>query len=133
MSKKRKAGQGTLRKCSDGRWEGRIVIGYNEKGLPITKGVTASEKGKCLEKLEKLKQEIGIIKSDTVKPNKPFGEWIDFWYRHYSQMSLRKTTQSAYENRIYNHIIPEIGKIPLDKLAQNDLQQFYTRLKKNGT
>ena len=132
MSKKRKSGQGTLRKRSDGRWEGRIVIGYNEKGLPITKGVTASEKGKCLEKLEKLKQEIGIIKSDTVKPNMPFGEWIDFWYRHYSQMSLRKTTQSAYENRIYNHIIPEIGKIPLDKLAQNDLQQFYTRLKKNG-
>ena len=41
MSKKRKAGQGTLRKRSDGRWEGRIVIGYNEKGLPITKGVTA--------------------------------------------------------------------------------------------
>ena len=78
MSKKRKAGQGTLRKRSDGRWEGRIVIGYNEKGLPITKGVTASEKGKCLEKLEKLKQEIGIIKSDTVKPNMPFGEWIDF-------------------------------------------------------
>lgn len=132
MSKKRKSGQGTLRKRSDGRWEGRIVIGYNEKGLPITKGVTASEKGKCLEKLEKSKQEIGIIKSDTVKPNMPFGEWIDFWYRHYSQMSLRKTTQSAYENRIYNHIIPEIGKIPLDKLAQNDLQQFYTRLKKNG-
>ena len=50
MSKKRKAGQGTLRKRSDGRWEGRIVIGYNEKGLPITKGVTASEKGKCIEK-----------------------------------------------------------------------------------
>lgn len=32
MSKKRKSGQGTLRKRSDGRWEGRIVIGYNEKG-----------------------------------------------------------------------------------------------------
>lgn len=31
-----------------------------------------------------------------------------------------------------NHIIPEIGKIPLCKLTQNDLQQFYARLKKGG-
>ena len=30
------------------------------------------------------------------------------------------------------HIVPEIGNIPLNKLTQNDLQQFYTRLKKNG-
>ena len=32
----------------------------------------------------------------------------------------------------YDHIIPEIGKIPLNKLTQNDLQQFYARLKRNG-
>ena len=38
----------------------------------------------------------------------------------------------CYENRIYNHIIPEIGKIPLCKLTQNDLQQFYARLKKGA-
>ena len=31
-----------------------------------------------------------------------------------------------------NHTIPEIGKIPLCKLTQNDLQQFYARLKKGG-
>ena len=86
MSKKRKSGQGTLRKRSDGRWEGRIVIGYNEKGLPITKGVTASEKGKCLEKLEKLKQAI-LYKAEkerqtaiyqksrqrSIRQNDPFG------------------------------------------------------------
>ena len=30
------------------------------------------------------------------------------------------------------HIIPEIGDIPLNKLTQNDLQQFYGRLKKSG-
>jgi len=41
-------------------------------------------------------------------------------------------TQANYENRIYDHIIPDIGKIPLNKLTQNDLQQFYARLKRNG-
>lgn len=34
--------------------------------------------------------------------------------------------------RIYNHVIPDIGHIPLNKLTQNDLQQYYTRLKYTG-
>ena len=62
MHKKRKSGSGTLRKRTDGRWEARVVIGYDEKGKPITKNVTANEKSKCLEKLEKLKEEINFIK-----------------------------------------------------------------------
>ena len=132
MSKKRKNGAGMLRKRSDGRWEARVVIGYDEKGLPITKNVTALEKAKCIEKLEKLKEEIGTVQRDNVESDMSFGEWLDFWYRQYCKMTIRPTTQATYENRIYNHIIPEIGKIPLSKLTQNDLQQFYARLKKSG-
>ena len=132
MSKKRKKGAGTLRKRADGRWEARVVIGYDEKGQPITKNVTANEKAKCLEKLEKLKQEVGPVQRDTVKADMPFGEWIDFWYRHYCQMTIRQSTQASYENRIYKHIIPQIGSIKLNKLTQNDLQQFYANAKKGG-
>ena len=35
-------------------------------------------------------------------------------------------------DRIYNHIIPHVGAIPLNKLTQSDLQQFYAELKRNG-
>ena len=132
MAKKRKSGEGMLRKRSDGRWEARVVIGYDENNLPRTKNVTAVNKEKCLEKLERLKSEIGIIQPDKTKVEMPFGEWIDFWYQQYSKITLRPTTQSEYESLIYKHIIPEIGKIQLDKLTQNDLQQFYSRLKSNG-
>ena len=52
--------------------------------------------------------------------------------RNHSKPTLRASTQNNYENVIYNHVLPEIGKIPLNKLSQNDLQQFYGRLKKNG-
>ena len=37
MGRKRKSGEGTVRLRKDGRWEGRVVIGYDEKGLPRTK------------------------------------------------------------------------------------------------
>ena len=89
MARKRKAGDGTVRQRKDGRWEGRIVIGYDDNGYPKTKNVLAKTK-------------------------------------------IRPTTQETYESRIRLHIIPEIGDIPLNKLTQNDLQQFYGRLKKSG-
>ena len=44
--------------------------------------------------------------------------------------AIRDNTKESYGNRIYDHIIPDIGKILLCKLTQNDLQQFYARLKK---
>lgn len=132
MSKRRKQGEGTLRKRADGRWEARVVIGYDEKGNPITKNVTAMEKGKCLEKLEQLKEKCGVQLTGKVKAEMAFGDWLDFWYQQYAKQTLRPTTQSGYENMIYNHIITDIGKIPLNKLTQNDLQQFYTRLKNGG-
>ena len=62
----------------------------------------------------------------------PFDDWIDFWYENYSKPAIRPLTQQNYENRLYDHIIPDIGKIPLNRLTQNDLQQFYARLKRNG-
>ena len=131
IAKKRKNGDGTLRLRKDGRWEGRIVVGYNEKSLPITKCVTAKTKTDCAAKLETLKEQYGSA-TEKIKPDMPFGEWIDFWYQTYCRHTLRITTKSEYENRIYNHIIPEIGKIPLNKLSQSDMQQFYAKEKTGG-
>ena len=132
MARKRKNGDGTIRQRADGRWEGRYVIGYDDKGYPKTKNVLAKTKRECAEKLQKLKEELGGIKSDKVKSNMRFGDWLEYWYENHSKPKIRPTTQEGYEGRIRLHIIPEIGNIPLNKLTQNDLQQFYARLKKNG-
>ena len=128
---KRKNGEGTIRLRKDGRWEGRVVIGYDDKGKPKTKSVLAHTKVECVEKLERLKEECGRT-TEKLKPDMPFGEWIDFWYQYFSSPKLRPTTQATYENRIYTHIIPSIGKIPLSKLPQNALPQFYAKLKRTG-
>lgn len=135
MSKKRKSGDGTVRLRKDGRFEGRIVVGYDDNKKPKTKNVLAHSKTECLEKLNVLREECEKLTgrlTQKAKPDMPFGEWMDLWYNTYSKPALRITTQDCYEQRIYKHIIPEIGKIPLNKLTQNDLQQFYAHLKKNG-
>ncbi len=131
MAKRRKQGEGTLRLRKDGRWEGRVVVGYDDKGLPITKNVTAKTKMECAEKLEKLKSQYGKS-TEKINSEMLFGDWIDFWYRTYCKHTIRLTTQIEYENRIYQHIIPEIGIIPLNQLTQSDLQQFYARERSGG-
>ena len=132
MARKRKAGDGTVRQRKDGRWEGRIVIGYDDNGYPKTKNVLAKTKKECVEKLQKLKEDCGGLKQEKVRPEMPFGDWLTYWYENHSKTKIRPTTQETYESRIRLHIIPEIGDIPLNKLTQNDLQQFYGRLKKSG-
>ena len=132
MARKRKAGDGTVRQRKDGRWEGRIVIGYDDNGYPKTKNVLAKTKKECVEKLQKLKAECGGLKPEKVRPEMAFGDWLTYWYENHSKPKIRPTTQETYESRIRLHIIPEIGGIPLNKLTQNDLQQFYGRLKKSG-
>lgn len=132
MARKRKAGDGTVRQRKDGRWEGRVVIGYDDNGYPKTKNVLAKTKKECVEKLQKLKEECGGLKPEKVRPEMAFGDWLTYWYENHSKPKIRPTTQETYESRIRLHIIPEIGGIPLNKLTQNDLQQFYGRLKKSG-
>lgn len=132
MARKRKNGDGMIRQRADGRWEGRYVIGYDDKGYPQTKNVLAKTKRECAEKLKALKAELGGIKSDKVKPDMRFGDWMVYWFENHAKPKVRPSTQKNYWDRIRLHINPELGHIPLNKLTQNDLQQFYGRLKKNG-
>ena len=79
MARKRKAGDGTVRQRKDGRWEGRIVIGYDDNGYPKTKNVLAKTKKECAEKLQKLKEECGGLKPEKVRSEMLFGDWLTYW------------------------------------------------------
>ena len=132
MAKKRNAGDGLIRQRTDGRWEGRYVVGYDDHGYPKTKAVFGKSKRECTEKLAALKAQLGGIPSDKLRPEMRFADWLDYWYETHCKPNIRTSTQSGYEDRIRLHIKPELGEIPLNRLTQNDLQQFYARLKKSG-
>ena len=132
MAGKRKKGEGTVRLRKDGRWEGRVVVGYDETGNPKTKNVLAKTKRECVEKLEQLKEQCGNHSPTQVRPDMPFGAWMDYWYQNFSKTRLRPTTQLSYEGWIYNHLIPGLGHIQLNRLTQADLQQFFRTMKESG-
>lgn len=132
MGRKRKSGEGTVRLRKDGRWEGRVVIGYDDKNLPKTKSVLAKTKAECVEKLAVLKASVEAPTPNRARPDMSFGEWLDFWYETYYKPNNKPNTLRLYEGFIRLYVKPMLGSIPLNKLTANDLQQLYTWMKKDG-
>ena len=128
---RRQKGTGTIRKRAEGRYEGRVIIGYDDEGNQKVKTVTSKLRREVVEKMEAVRKE-NIIPLKGLKKDMPFAQWMDFWYQYYTKNSIRETTQATYEGEIYKHIIPELGKIPLNKLTQTDLQKFYADQLKGG-
>lgn len=132
MAKRRKRGDGSVHLRKDGRWEGRYVVGYDDKGLPVTKNVLAKTKTECVAKLKTLRESIKIPAPEQPKPGILLSDWLNLWYQGYKKPNLRPNTQMSYERRIYQHIIPALGHIQLDKLTTAEIQQFYADLKQSG-
>ena len=132
MAKRRTRGDGSIHLRKDSRWEGRYVVGYDDKGLPVTKNVLATTKSECATKLAQLRETLRAPTPDQPKPGIFLADWLDLWYQGYKKPNLRPNTQMSYERRIYQHIIPALGQAQLDKLTTADIQDFYASLKKCG-
>ena len=132
MAKKRANGEGSIRKRKDGRWEGRYTAGHDpETGNAIYKNVLGRSQA---EVKEKLKQAIGEIQAlDITKAGKyTVGEWMEVWFQDYAKIKVRPSSHQTYQGYIHNHIRPNIGDIPLEKLTSLDLQKFYKKLLAQG-
>ena len=132
MAKRRANGEGNLRKRKDGRWEGRYTAGHDpETGKAIYRNVLGRTQA---EARAKLKQAIEEAKQSG--PNQPHqstvGEWMDIWFENYAKVKVRPSSHQTYRGYIDNHIKPNIGKVPLEKLTPLELQKFYKKLLEQG-
>ena len=133
MAKKKRAnGEGSLRKRKDGRWEGRYTAGCDPTtGKPIHKSVLAKTQSEAKEKLKQAIAEAEKLDMSRAK-SYTLGAWIKLWYEVYAEPRLREKTKHYYLNYIDNHIVPELGDTPLEKLTTIQIQKFYNDLQKSG-
>ena len=132
MAKKRANGEGSIRKRKDGRWEGRYTAGHDlETGKPIYRNVLGKTQSEVKEKLKTAIQETQSL--DFSKTGQyTVGQWMDVWYENYAKVKVRPSSHQTYKGYIENHIKPNIGDIPLEKLTTLDLQRLYKTLLANG-
>ena len=132
MAKKRANGEGNIRKRKDGRWEGRYTAGHDPAtGKQVIKSVLGKTQAEVKEKLKKALAESGQV--DFTKSGKyTVGLWMDEWFENVAKIKVRASSHQTYKGYIDNHIKPNIGNIPIEKLTTMDLQKFYRKLLTKG-
>ena len=132
MAKRRANGEGNLRKRKDGRWEGRYTAGRDpETGRAIYKNVLGKTQAEAKAKLEQAIEEAKGL--DAAKAGRyTIDQWMEVWFEHYAKVKVRPSSHQTYRGYIDNHIKPNIGKIPLEKLTSLELQKFYKKLLEKG-
>jgi len=125
---KRPDGEGLVRKRTDGRWEGRIVIGHKEDGAPIYKSVFAKTQKELMPKLHEAIDDYRGMEI-TGSGDLTLDEWTERWLTGYAEPTLRPGTVSGYRSVFRNHISPALGEKPIRSITRADVQRFYNRLK----
>ena len=129
MAAKKANGSGSIRKRTDGRWEGLYSNGYDPKtGKLIRKSVYGKTQKEVRQKLSQIATEMD--NGTFAEPSKmKVTQWLDEWLTSYA-MNIKPATRSAYEEHIRVHIKPALGEFPLKQLSTRDIQQLYTSLLK---
>jgi len=131
MAKKRANGEGSIRKRSDGRWEGRYTVGYDENGKVKMKNVLGKTQAEVKEKLKEKIEEAKVL--DVSKSESyTVAEWAALWFEVYAKPNIRERTADYYNRYITKHIVPCLGDIKLNKLTGRQIQKMYNDLLDHG-
>jgi integrase len=111
---------------SKGLWVYRIEL-PSKSGKRRTKEITAKTQERLLEKIrDPLKQfeTHGDLPTGSTK----LEAYLEHWYQEIGLKRLRPNTAKGYRSVLWNHVIPEIGNVRLDKLKPGHLRKVYTRI-----
>ena len=127
MAKKQAAGRGSIVRRKDGRWMAAATI--NGEREYFYGGSQAEVSGKLDKALEDSRNGIHVKSTKQT-----FEEWITFWLDEIIKPQvvsgdLKPGTYDYYEYLVRIHIKPELGKIQLNKLTTELLDQFYNQKK----
>jgi len=131
MATRRKAknahGSGTIRKRSDGRWEGRVTTGINPAtGKQIQRSVYGRTQKETAQKLRQIIAEVDI--GAYIQPTlMTVGEWMDIWIENYAN-DIKELSLATYKCQIRAHIKPTLGDKKMSDLKTRDIQAMYNSL-----
>lgn len=131
MANKRPDGDGLVRKRSDGRWEGRIIVGHKEDGKPIFRSVFAKTQKELMDKLHRSIETFRGVEL-TENANLTLGEWLDKWLEARMRFTIRESTLDGYRRLANNYIKPHLGDKKIGSVSTADIQKLYNWLRENG-
>jgi integrase len=120
----RAKGEGTISQRKDGSWIAQYDLG-TVNGKRKRKTLTGKTKKEVLQKLNDLKVSIQTQTYTDIN-NISFGDYLQNWLNLKKNLQkIKPSTVRGYEMYIRNHIFPDLGHIPVQKLTTPMLNKFY--------
>lgn len=116
MARKRRGrGEGLIRERTDGTWEARVSLGFDNDGKRTSRSVYGKTKGEVQEKLRKLQNDAagGQLADPTTIT---VGQYLESWLKDTAKPKCSPTTWARYDSLVRNHLKPHIGGIKLARL-----------------
>lgn len=124
MTPRNAKGEGTLFKVEGRGWRGYITIdGQRRYFSAATKAEAAAKRRELIH--QAATGELSTGRAPTIQ------EWLEHWLT-ITEHSHKPSTHTTYQGYIANYITPELGKLRLDKLTLDRLEQFYAKLQAAG-
>jgi len=102
-----------------------------ETGKIMSKSVMGRTREEVEKKLEVAISEVSGNRKEW-EENYTTAEWMSMWFETYSKPLIRPSTAISYSSCMNNHILPNIGEIPIDWLTPFDIQTMYNKIKSSG-
>ncbi len=116
--RKRGNNEGSIRQRPDGSWEARVSLsGGKRKSLY---GKTRAEVAKKLTEARRAADQ-GL---PVATGRNTVAGFLNRWLEEVARPGVRPSTFAGYRNVVEHHLIPMIGKMPLDRLTPQDVQQL---------
>lgn len=135
MARRRGRGEGSIGKAADGRWWGRITLGYYEtkNGKRVSRrrvvyGKTRNAVAKEMHRLLKARDAGLPIQSER----QTLGQYLTHWLTHVIRPNVRDKTWIHYEGVIRIYILPHLGTVSLSQLTPQRIQGWISALQAAG-
>lgn len=116
-------------KRKDGRFEGRVSIGYNENGKLKYRYVYGRSLVEVKEKMAEVHS--GTVNSEQTRIKMTVKEISDQWLAE-KKLTVKSASYSSYRRLLSNHIYPEFGGIRCTALTKQMLNRFISELLVSG-
>ncbi len=127
-------GDGAVYQLADGTWRGAVDLGRDPAtGKRVRKYVSGRTKGEANRKVRALRDQVhGGDVTVQSRRDLPLGEWLGQWLEGPAKLRLGEDMQRRYAQIIRDHINPTIGRIPLSRLAPEQVEALYAHLAGKG-
>jgi hypothetical protein len=129
-NQRRGRGEGSITKRPDGRWVGRVDLGWKD-GKRRRKAIYGRTRREVADKLPKVLQNVqqGVALPDE---RQTVAQFLERWLE-YKRSRLRPRAWQTYEQAVRLHLVPGLGKTPLARLSPTQLETWFRTHQQDGT